>query len=205
MSYDNAGNLTTDTYSGSAVTRAYDAENRMTSELQANNYQAGTYSYDGDGRRIKRVVGGTETLQVYGLGGELLAEYSANAAASCPQKEYGYRNGEMLITAEASAGGGTRANVALATNGATATAQNYTADVNGSHFRPADTIDGIRYAVTAPPPGDINDFWREGQACNLCDSQPSLNQDRRVSIGHRNNCSLTRVSFARGCRTSFRP
>ena len=30
MSYDNAGNLTTDTYSGSAVTRVYDAENRMT-------------------------------------------------------------------------------------------------------------------------------------------------------------------------------
>ncbi|HKP38669.1 MAG TPA: hypothetical protein VJT71_17555, partial [Pyrinomonadaceae bacterium] len=161
MSYDNAGNLTTDTYSGSAVTRAYDAENRMTSELQANNYQAGTYSYDGDGRRIKRLVGGTETWQVYGLGGELLAEYAANAAPANPQKEYGYRNGELLITAEASAGGGTRQNVALAANGGVATAQNYTADLNGSHFRPADAIDGIRYAVTAPPPGDINDFWRD--------------------------------------------
>ncbi|HKP37905.1 MAG TPA: RHS repeat-associated core domain-containing protein, partial [Pyrinomonadaceae bacterium] len=30
-----------------------------------------------------------------------------------------------------------------------------------SHYRPADTIDGIRYAVTAPPPGDIHDFWRD--------------------------------------------
>jgi RHS repeat-associated protein len=34
------------------------------------------------------------------LGGELLAEYAANAAASSPQKEYGYRNGELLVTAD---------------------------------------------------------------------------------------------------------
>src|SRR5258706_10154758 len=56
MSYDNAGNLTTDTYSAAAVTRVYDAENRMTSETQASNYVAGSYSYDGDGRRVKRIV-----------------------------------------------------------------------------------------------------------------------------------------------------
>jgi len=29
MSYDSAGNLTTDAYSAVALTRAYDAENRM--------------------------------------------------------------------------------------------------------------------------------------------------------------------------------
>src|SRR6266404_6614312 len=65
----------------------------------ANN-QWQTYTYDGDGRRVKRNVNGTETWQVYGLGGELLAEYAANAAAASPQKEYGYRNGQLLITAE---------------------------------------------------------------------------------------------------------
>src|SRR5437763_5069809 len=70
-----------------------------------SNNQWQTYSYDGDGRRIKRIVNGTETWQVYGLGGELIAEYAANAAPSNPQKEYGYRNGELLITAEA---GGTQ-------------------------------------------------------------------------------------------------
>jgi len=109
MTYDSAGNLTVDTYKGGdtyspdAVSRAYDAENRMTSETQASSYVAGTYSYDGDGRRVKRVVGGVETWQVYGIGGELIAEYAGNAAPSNPQKEYGYRNGQLLITAEVTA------------------------------------------------------------------------------------------------------
>src|SRR5260370_33904231 len=65
------------------------------------NSQWQTYAYDGDGHRVRRVVNGTETWQVYGLGGELLAEYAANASPSSPQKEFGYRNGELLITAEA--------------------------------------------------------------------------------------------------------
>ncbi len=67
------------------------------------NSQWQTYTYDGDGRRVKRNVNGGETWQVYGLGGELLAEYAANTAASSPQKEYGYRNGQLLVSAESSA------------------------------------------------------------------------------------------------------
>lgn len=37
------------------------------------------YSYDGDGHRVKRYVAGedTETWPVYGVNGELLAEYDA--------------------------------------------------------------------------------------------------------------------------------
>ena len=50
----------------------------MTSETQAGSV-VDSYSYDGDGRRIKRNTNGNETWQVYGLGGELLAEYAANA------------------------------------------------------------------------------------------------------------------------------
>jgi RHS repeat-associated protein len=38
--------------------------------------------------------------QVYGIDRELLAEYAASAAPSTPQKEYGYRNRELLVTAE---------------------------------------------------------------------------------------------------------
>ncbi len=105
MSYDNAGNLTTDTYSGTAVSRAYDAENRMTSETTYNSVVSGSYSYDGDGRRVKRKVGGVEAWQVYGVGGELIVEYAANTAAAYPQKEYGYRNGQLLVTATITAGG----------------------------------------------------------------------------------------------------
>jgi RHS repeat-associated protein len=103
MTYDQAGNLTNDTYTGQGA-RTYDAENRMKQAWASGQWQ--TYAYDGDGRRIKRIVNGIETWQVYGLGGELVAEYAANAAASSPQKEYGYRNGELLITATVTGGWG---------------------------------------------------------------------------------------------------
>lgn len=106
MTYDNAGNLTTDTYSAAAVTRVYDAENRMTSEITYNSVVSGSYGYDGDGRRVKRIVNGTETWQVYSIGGELLAEYAANASATTPQKENGYRNGQLLVTATITSGWG---------------------------------------------------------------------------------------------------
>ena len=158
MSYDNAGNLITDTYSGSGVTRAYDAENRMTSETQAGSFLAGSYTYNADGQRVRRTVGGqpssVTTWQVYGIGGELLAEYAANAAPASPQKEYGYRNGQLLITAEAP----TRTNVAVSSAGATATAQNYTPDsaYPGLHFQPAYANDGVRFTTTV---GDH--YWRD--------------------------------------------
>jgi RHS repeat-associated protein len=114
MSYDAAGNLTNDTYTG-AGNRTYDGENKITSAWGGNN-QAQLYVYDASGQRIKRTVNGVETWQVYGLGGELLAEYPANGAAASPQKEYGYRNGQLLITAEPPV------NVALAANGGVASA-----------------------------------------------------------------------------------
>lgn len=97
MTYDAAGNLTNDTYTG-AGNRTYDGENKITSAWGGNN-QAQLYSYDASGQRIKRIMNGVETWQVYGLGGELVAEYAANGLPSTPQKEYGYRNGQLLITA----------------------------------------------------------------------------------------------------------
>jgi len=56
--------------------------------------------YDAEGQRVRRVVGGVETWQVYGLGGELIAEYAPGASQSSPQKEYGYRGGERLIVTD---------------------------------------------------------------------------------------------------------
>ncbi len=100
MSYDATGNLTTDTYTGEG-TRTFDAENRMISAWANGQWQY--YNYDGDGRRVKRKVNNVETWQVYGVGGELLAEYPTSGAPSSPQKEYGYRSGQLLITAEPSA------------------------------------------------------------------------------------------------------
>jgi RHS repeat-associated protein len=101
MSYDSAGNLTNDDYTGQGQ-RIYDAENRMTQAWANNQWQI--YTYDGAGHRVKRKVNNQETWQVYGMGGELVAEYAANAAPSNPQKEYGYRNSQLLVTATSTAG-----------------------------------------------------------------------------------------------------
>lgn len=104
--YDPAGNLITNSYtpaSSGASRFTYDAENRLTEADNGSQQMIARYSYDADGHRVWREVSGAEIWQVYGLDGELIAEYAANTAASAPQKEYGYRNGELLVTAEANA------------------------------------------------------------------------------------------------------
>jgi RHS repeat-associated protein len=61
------------------------------------------YTYDGNGQRVRRKITTFEIWQVYGFGGELLAEYLQNEpsmAVAQPQLEYGYRNGQLLVTAE---------------------------------------------------------------------------------------------------------
>ncbi|HEV7684380.1 MAG TPA: BPSL0067 family protein [Pyrinomonadaceae bacterium] len=96
-SYDAAGNQTNDNYTGAGA-RTYDGENRLKTAQGYPNSQWQTYTYDAGGRRIKRNVNGVETWQVYGIGGELLAEYKAGAAPFLPSKEYGYRGNELLVT-----------------------------------------------------------------------------------------------------------
>ena len=134
MTYDAAGNLTNDTYTG-AGNRTYDGENKITSAWGGQN-QAQVYGYDGTGQRIKRTVDGVETWQVYGFGAELLAEYAANGAATSPQKEYGYRNGQLLVTA----GGAPRQDVAAAANGGTATAS----ETHSAPYAASGAINGDR-------------------------------------------------------------
>jgi RHS repeat-associated protein len=132
MNYDNAGNLTSDTYTGMGG-RTYDAENKMT-QAADNTGQVSRYTYDGSGYRVRRQVASSqEEWQVYGFGGELLAEYRASSPASSPQKEYGYRNGQLLVTATG------RYNVALAANGGVATAST---TATGSGFATTFAING---------------------------------------------------------------
>jgi RHS repeat-associated protein len=167
MQYDDAGNLTYDTYSdpGKSVgARAYDAENRMT-YAESASVVSGTYNdqyvYDAAGRRTRRRLEFSETWQVYGFSGELLAEYVGGALPASPQKEYGYRGGELLITASAATSSGTtdRVNVAAAANGAIATAQNFTPDgaYAGLHFQPSYANDGVKHINS--PGGD--QYWRD--------------------------------------------
>ena len=98
MRYDKAGNLKYDSFTGQGE-RRYDAENRMIEAADISG-QKSVYTYDTSGKRVRRSIGGQETWQVYGIDGELLAEYAASVAPTQPQKEYGYRNGELLIAAE---------------------------------------------------------------------------------------------------------
>jgi hypothetical protein len=161
LAYDDAGNLVNDTYTGGGA-REYDAENRMTRAWANNQWQ--TYSYDGDGERVKRLVNGTETWQIYGIGGEMLAEYAQNDPATNPQKEYGYRNGELLVTVDAPSSA--RVNFALEANGGVASASSnyYSAPFL---FTPAGANNGVRSGAgwgqgegwNDAPPGNTFPDW----------------------------------------------
>ncbi len=91
MIYDLAGNLTDDC----GRTRAYDGNNKMISAYDVGI--ATSYRYNADGQRVIKTVGTVSTWYIYGMGGELIAEYPANGATNMPQMEYGYRGGELLI------------------------------------------------------------------------------------------------------------
>jgi RHS repeat-associated protein len=74
FSYDAAGNQTL--MSPYSVTS--DGENRQTGITSAENGSA-AYTYDGDGRRVTKTVGGATTVYVYDAAGELAAEYSGQS------------------------------------------------------------------------------------------------------------------------------
>lgn len=151
MQYDFAGNLTNDSYSG-AGTRTYDAENRMVTATNNANQQS-IYTYDADGKRVRRNSYGQETWQVYGLDGELVAEYAANAAPTAPQKEYGYRNGELVVTAQSTTQTAA-VNVASAAQGAIASSSsNYPYGT----YNAAATINGDRRGLNWGAGGGWND------------------------------------------------
>jgi RHS repeat-associated protein len=90
-SYDAAGNLLND----GSHSYTYDAENKI-----ANVDSVSAYVYDGEGQRVRKLVG--ENLRfVYGIGGELIAEFSG--ASGSLQKEYIYGASGLLATIEPTA------------------------------------------------------------------------------------------------------
>jgi RHS repeat-associated protein len=76
-SYDASGNIATD---AEGRTFTYDAENRQTSASGTN--LSSTYSYDGNGKRVKSVdaVTNQTTIFVYDAEGKLSAEYTLNVS-----------------------------------------------------------------------------------------------------------------------------
>ena len=72
--YDLAGNLLTDAEGRSFV---YDAENKQKTAVNTGG-TIGEYFYDGDGKRIKKIVPNTGeiTIFIYDASGKMVAEYS---------------------------------------------------------------------------------------------------------------------------------
>jgi RHS repeat-associated protein len=73
--YDVAGNLT----SAPNQTFNYDAENRQVSYNGGNPISGGgIFSYDGNGRRVRKIAESGTTIFVYDAAGQLVAEYASN-------------------------------------------------------------------------------------------------------------------------------
>jgi uncharacterized protein RhaS with RHS repeats len=64
-------------------TFTYDAENMQVKYNGGSSQSNGAdYFYDGGGKRVKKIVGTTQTIFVYNAGGQLVAEYQTNYQAS---------------------------------------------------------------------------------------------------------------------------
>jgi RHS repeat-associated protein len=78
--YDPAGDMTQDAQNH---TYTYNGENKL-----AQYDGQSSYSYDGDGRRVMKVVGAVTTFYVYNIGGQLVAEYAINGTPSATGTSY---------------------------------------------------------------------------------------------------------------------
>jgi RHS repeat-associated protein len=77
--YDFNGNLTLDSL-GRQFT--FDGNNKQTQVKDSLNNVIGTYYYDGNGRRVKKVTTSETVVFVYDASGRLVAEYSTQAPAN---------------------------------------------------------------------------------------------------------------------------
>ena len=93
--YDTAGNTTVDAQ-GRQFT--YNAHNNQTLVKDASNATLGTYHYDGDGKRVKKISATENIVFVYDAGGVLVEEYSGGAV----QTAYVYAGGRLLSTEKSS-------------------------------------------------------------------------------------------------------
>jgi RHS repeat-associated protein len=91
--YDANGNMTRDA-DGRRFT--YDALNKQTQVKDSNNQPLGTYVYDGDGKRIKKLGSTENTLFVYDAFGSLVAEYAITPPPSNPTPNVNYLTTDTL-------------------------------------------------------------------------------------------------------------
>jgi RHS repeat-associated protein len=89
LGYDGAGRLRT----APDVTYDYTPDHQL--ETATVGGTTSTFAYDGDGWRIKKVVGGTTSYFVRGVGGELLAERTTTGSTTT-WRDYVYAGGRLL-------------------------------------------------------------------------------------------------------------
>lgn len=86
--YDKNGNITRDlATSNQARTFVFNGDNKQRQVLDANNVPIGTYFYDGEGKRVKKVTDTETTVYVYSSG-KLVAEYSTATPPASPTVNY---------------------------------------------------------------------------------------------------------------------
>jgi RHS repeat-associated protein len=92
--FDASGNTTVDAEGRIFV---YDAENKQTEVRDSQNTIIGQYHYDGDGKRVKKIVPATGevTIFVYAAGAKLIAEYST-VVESVEHAKVAYLNADHL-------------------------------------------------------------------------------------------------------------
>lgn len=77
--YDTEGNVTA---MPDGTGYAFNADNKTTHVLNPSGQVAASYSYDGNGLRVKKTVGNQETFFVYDAFGKLVAEYVTNQSVT---------------------------------------------------------------------------------------------------------------------------
>ncbi|HMT09185.1 MAG TPA: RHS repeat-associated core domain-containing protein [Pyrinomonadaceae bacterium] len=86
--YDKNGNITRDTSLANASrTFVFNADNKQRKVLDANGNPIGTYYYDGEGKRVKKVTATETTIYVFS-GGKLVAEYTNTTPPTNPTVSY---------------------------------------------------------------------------------------------------------------------
>ncbi len=85
--FDGAGNTEVD---ANGQTFTYDAENKQILVKDSSSNTVGEYFYDGDGKRVKKVVPNTgeTTIFIYEASGKMVAEYSTIVETTQPRVSY---------------------------------------------------------------------------------------------------------------------
>jgi RHS repeat-associated protein len=94
--YDNNGNLTTESRCGAATTYTYDSDNRLTSVVAGGVTTSMVYDYDGN--LVQKTVGGQVTRYVYAGGPAPIAEINVTANT---EKDFIQTNGRTWGVMEA--------------------------------------------------------------------------------------------------------